>query len=85
MQVELYALSACRNLNLYSANSLSSTQEWNKWLDLAEKKAQAGDRTWNAVEMRESIVGQAESTPKPGQDLAEQHVPALEIPGPENR
>ncbi|KAF8866843.1 hypothetical protein BDZ45DRAFT_639245 [Acephala macrosclerotiorum] len=62
-----------------------STHEWNKWLELAEKKAQAGERTWNAVEMRESIVGQAESTPKPGQDLAEQHVPALEIPGPENR
>ncbi|KAE8451534.1 hypothetical protein EG329_003607 [Mollisiaceae sp. DMI_Dod_QoI] len=62
-----------------------STPEWEKWLKLAEEKAVAGDRKWKAVEMRESIVGQAESTPKPGEDLAAQHIPALEIPFPEAR
>jgi hypothetical protein len=63
-----------------------STSEWEKWLKLAEERAVAGDRDWNAVEMREVIVGQAESSPKPGEkDLAEQHVPASEVPAPEAR
>lgn len=63
-----------------------STSEWETWLKLAEEKAIAGERDWNAVEMREAIVGQAESSPKAGEkDLAEQHVPASEVPAPEAR
>lgn len=62
-----------------------STPEWERWLKLAEEKAVANERDWKAVESREAIVGQAESTPKPGKDLAEQHVPAMDIPGPETR
>ncbi|KUJ21790.1 uncharacterized protein LY89DRAFT_576597 [Mollisia scopiformis] len=65
-----------------------STHEWELWLKLAEENAVAGKRTWNAVEMRESIVGQAESSnPKSpiGKDLAEQHVPAQVIDAPQAR
>lgn len=68
-----------------------STEKWDRWLDVAEQNAAAGNRTWNAVEMREKIVGQAESHAQSlvagvhGKDTAEQHVPAIDVPLPETR
>lgn len=66
-----------------------STAKWDQWLEVAEENAVADNRTWNAVLMREKIVGQAESagqaTTGYEKDTAEQHVPATEIPGPETR
>jgi hypothetical protein len=64
------------------------TDEWDEWLRLAEINAVAGNRAWNAVQVREAVVGVAESTPQ-GQDrhedTAEQHVPAYEVPPPDKR
>lgn len=66
-----------------------STAKWDHWLEVAEENAAAGNRSWDAVLMREKIVGQAESagqsTTGYEKDTAEQHVPATEIPGPETR
>ena len=62
------------------------TDEWDEWLKLAEQEASAGNRGWNSVEIREAVVGVAESTPQRGaDDAAEQHVPAFEVPPPEKR
>lgn len=64
------------------------TDEWDEWLSLAELNAVEGNRGWNAVQVREAVVGVAESTPQ-GQDrhedAAEQHVPAYEVPPPDKR
>jgi hypothetical protein len=68
-----------------------STEKWDRWLEAAEQNAVKGNRAWNAVEMREKIVGQAESTgqslaaAKHEKDTAEQHVPAIDVPLPETR
>ncbi len=40
------------------------TDKWDKWLELAEKKAIDGVLDWNAVEMREKIVGGGVEEPK---------------------
>jgi len=68
------------------------TDQWDNWLRTAEENAIAGNRGWNAVEMREAMVGQAETSPHPnktpgtfGEDLAEQHIPAVDVPLTEKR
>jgi hypothetical protein len=62
------------------------TDEWDEWLRLAEQEASNGNRAWNAVETRETVVGVAESTPqRSAEDAAEQHVPAYEVPPPDKR
>ncbi len=66
------------------------TDQWDAWLREAEQNAINGNRGWNAVEMREAMVGQADSAPHPNpmqatKDLAEQHAPAIEIPPTEKR
>jgi hypothetical protein len=64
------------------------TDEWDEWLKLAELNAAEGNRRWNAVEVREAVVGVAESTPQGAAedgDAAEQHVPAYEVPPPDKR
>jgi hypothetical protein len=64
------------------------TDEWDEWLKLAELNAADGNRKWNAVEVREAVVGVAESTPQSAAedgDAAEQHVPAYEVPPPDKR
>jgi len=66
------------------------TDKWDKWLKLAEENAIAGMREWDAVKMREIIVGQAETVPPQDveadrKDNAEEHIPAFEIPPPEKR
>ena len=62
------------------------TDEWDEWLKLAEQNASDGNKNWNAVEVREAVVGVAESTPQhAAEDAAEQHVPAYEVPPPEKR
>ncbi|KAI9049114.1 hypothetical protein LZ554_006962 [Drepanopeziza brunnea f. sp. 'monogermtubi'] len=61
------------------------TDQWDAWLREAERNAILGNRAWNAVEIREKMVGQAEPPVQNKQDLAEQHVPAIEIPITEKR
>lgn len=66
------------------------TDKWDKWLKLAEENAINGNREWDAVKMREDIVGQAEAVAPQdaaieSKDNAEQHVPAFEVPPPEKR
>jgi hypothetical protein len=64
------------------------TDEWDEWLKLAELNAVDSNRGWNAVEVREAVVGVAESTPQGAHDqgdAAEQHVPAYEVPPPDKR
>ena len=62
------------------------TKRWDKWLKAAEDNAVGEVRNWKAVEMRERIIGEAESTiptrEAPHEDSAEQHAPALEVPPP---
>ncbi len=63
-----------------------NTDEWDEWLKLAEQNASEGNMRWNAVEVREAVVGVAESTPqRAADDAAQQHVPAYEIPPPDKR
>ena len=82
------------------------TDKWDEWLKLAEKKAIAEDHYWNAVEMREKIVGGGVEEPQKAthgqtlqipqteaaaaaqqatihKDIAEQHVPAVDIQPPD--
>lgn len=63
------------------------TDQWDNWLRAAEENAIAGNREWNAVEMREAMVGQAETSPPApiGEDQAAQHVPAVDVPLTEKR
>ncbi|EKD20369.1 hypothetical protein MBM_01051 [Drepanopeziza brunnea f. sp. 'multigermtubi' MB_m1] len=61
------------------------TDQWDAWLREAERNAILGNRAWNAVEMREKMVGQAELPVQNKHDLAEQHVPAMEVPITEKR
>lgn len=65
------------------------TPQWDKWLKEAEKQALANNRAWQAVEMRERIVGEVESEPQAETadqgDTAEQHVPAQDIPPPDTK
>ncbi len=59
------------------------TTEWDEWLKLAEEAAVNGNMKWEAVKMREKVVGQAESPPQESishVDTVKQHVPAYEIP-----
>ncbi len=62
------------------------TSEWDRWLTIAETNALANKRDWKAVEKREEVVclsvTDAEAINK---DIAEQHVPAYEVPPPETR
>jgi hypothetical protein len=63
-----------------------NTDEWDEWLKLAEQNAADGNKGWNAVETRETVVGVAESTPQQAaEDAAPQHVPAYDIPPPDKR
>jgi len=52
------------------------TPQWDQWLDLAELNATEGNRLWDAVGIREEIIGQ----PTIDTDAAQQHAPAFEIP-----
>jgi hypothetical protein len=66
------------------------TDKWDRWLKQAEENAVDNNRTWDAVKMREQIVGQAETVPPQDVDVdrkdnAEEHVPAIEVPPPEKR
>ncbi len=62
------------------------TTEWDRWLAMAETNALANKRDWKAVEKREEVVclsvTDAEAINK---DIAEQHVPAYEVPPPDTR
>ena len=72
-----------------SGGAAPRTPQWEQWLDLAEKNAGDEIRNWDAVEMREQIVGQSDAAQQARQadtkDTAEQHAPALEIPAPSKR
>lgn len=61
------------------------TDEWDNWLKAAEENAIRGNRGWDAVRMMGVMVGQAETPHPDAQDLAPQHVPAVEVPPPEKR
>jgi hypothetical protein len=56
---------------------------------LAEKNAIEGVRDWDAVALREQIVGQSDASQQARradvEDTAVQHAPALEIPVPAKR
>lgn len=60
------------------------TPQWDEWLQLALLNADQDNRSWNAVERREEVVGQSDSIPQAEvaeeKDTAEQHAPAVEIP-----
>jgi len=59
------------------------TPQWEEWLKLAEENAK-NNRDWNAVELREEIVGQMDTIPQAKsadhKDTAEQHAPVFVIP-----
>ncbi|KAH8599648.1 hypothetical protein B0O99DRAFT_682880 [Bisporella sp. PMI_857] len=65
------------------------TAEWGEWLKLAESNAIDGNRLWDAVAMRQDIVGQTDSLQQAKtaahNDTAEQHAPAFEIPADERK
>ena len=65
------------------------TPQWEEWLRQAEENAAAGVRNWNAVEMREEIVGQTDKEEQAKkahiEDSAEQHAPAIEVPPPSTK
>lgn len=72
-----------------SGGAAPRTQQWEDWLNHAEKKAAQMERNWDAVAMREQIVGQSDAPQQAAQaheaDSAEQHAPAIEIPAPAKR
>lgn len=72
-----------------SGGAAPRTQQWEDWLVEAEKKAAKMERDWDAVAMREQIVGQSDAPQQAARahetDSAEQHAPAIEIPAPAKR
>lgn len=60
------------------------TALWEEWLKLAVMNAEQDNRSWNAVEKREEVVGQSDSISQAKvaeeKDTAEQHAPAIEVP-----
>jgi hypothetical protein len=70
-----------------SGGAAPRTRQWDEWLTLAEIKASSGVRNWDAVQMREEIVGGADDANQQAKDAdvedsAGQHVPAIEVPPP---
>lgn len=72
-----------------SGGAAPRTPQWEEWLTLAEKNAIEGVRDWDAVALREQIVGQSDASQQARradvEDTAVQHAPALEIPVPAKR
>ena len=72
-----------------SGGAAPHTPQWEDWLALAEKNATDGVRNWDAVGMRENIVGQSDAPQQAAkahvEDTAEQHAPPFEIPAPAKR
>jgi len=84
-----YAIRETKKIGWVKKNGAApTTDEWEKWLTLAEQEAIKGNRTWNAVEQRELIVGQLDAVPTKDHepvDNAEQHAPAVEVLPPDKR
>lgn len=83
-----YAIRETRKIGwVKRGGAAPNTDEWDQWLKEAEKNAIAGNREWDASKALKDIIN---AVPKPdteevGLDVAEQHVPAYEVPAPSQR
>lgn len=69
-----------------SSGAAPRTPQWDEWLKQAEQNAKNNNREWDAVGMRDRIVGQSDA-PQQAEtahvsDTAAQHAPAVEVPPP---
>jgi hypothetical protein len=72
-----------------SGGAAPHTPQWEEWLTLAGENAINDVRDWDAVMMRDRIVGQSDAAQQAKEadvkDTAEQHAPAIEVPPPTKR
>ncbi|TVY51784.1 hypothetical protein LCER1_G006408 [Lachnellula cervina] len=84
-----YAIRETKRIDwVKKSGAAPTTPQWDKWLTLAEQEARDNNRTWDAVQQREKIVGQVDrviSHDAATVDNPDQLVPAIEVQLPATR